>query len=521
MRAYLKNLIVGAAVGVGVAASVTPVWAQFTYQRPQNQQVPPTSWNSNYAVPQTHTNANVFAAPPMNAPVNHYRGNTAWSSYATTDPPAAAPPAAAPPAAAPPAAAPPAAAPPAAAPPTAAPGNAVPYYPNYQHGTPQPAALNHGGTVGNGYLNGGYANGGCATGNCDFGNGISNDVYGTGCGTCAPQGRRWYAVLGGLAMTRDGGNNVWLSLDDNDTTTAVLDTNDASMNYVGGYDLRLGRYFCDYRSGIEMVYWGIQNNSQSSTITAADISAGGSLGTFVDFGGAVFDNGFGEVPVSQYFVGFSEAHRVRRRYEFNNVEVNFFTLPFCSTGCLNLQIGAGVRYFRFAEDLQFAADISNDTFGDNNADEIYYDIDTENHLVGFQLTGYGDYCVTRCVSVFAGGKVGIFGNHVTNSQFIGNRNAGLAATVDNPGGAFDDAVWEFSNSKSDVSMVGEAEVGLRYRLGNCWALSVGYRAVWATGVALSTQQVPHNFLDYGHAQTIDTSGSLVLHGGFAQAEFNY
>jgi hypothetical protein len=506
MKAYLKSLIVGAAVGV--ACSATPAWAQFNYQQPQYQQAPQVGWNSNYSVPQTHSR-NVFAPPPMGQSANQYTGNAVWSSYATTDPPTA-PPAAA--------AAPPAAAPPAAAPPAAS-GNAIPSYPNYQNSGAQPAPIDHGGTVGNGTVGNGYAgNGGCATGGCGTGYGAANDAYGMGCGTCAPQGRSWYAVLGGLTMTRDRGNNVWVSLDDNDPTTAVLDTHDSAMSYAGGFDVRLGRYFCGNRSGIEMVYWGIQDKSQSSTITSADVT--GSLGTFVDFDGVVFDNGFGEVPVAQFFTA-TEAHRVRRGYEFNNVELNFFSLPFCSTGCLNFQVGAGVRYFRFAEDLQIAGDVTNSTFGDVDADEIYYDIDTENHLIGFQLTGYGDYCVTRCLSVFAGGKIGIFGNHVTSSQFMGNSSSGLAATVDNPGGSFDDSTWEFSGSETDVSMLGEVETGLRYRFANCCAVSVGYRAVWATGVGLTTQQIPHNFVDYGHAQSIDTSGSLVLHGGFAQFEWNY
>jgi hypothetical protein len=252
--------------------------------------------------------------------------------------------------------------------------------------------------------------------------------------------------------------------------------------------------------------------------------AGGNLDTVVDFTPLVFDSGspWGELPAGDYF-NFAEIHRLRRGYEFNNLELNLFCIPCCGSFCCckryEVRWGAGVRYFRFAEDFQYATDVSNLTFGDNPAEELYYNIDTENHLLGLQLTGRGDFYVLNCLSVYAGVKAGIYGNYITHQQLLGS--GGNVATIDDPGGPFDNEALDINSNRDDVSFLGEIDLGVRWYFTRCLSASVGYRAVGVTGVALATQQIPDYFEDLNDVRAIDSSGSLLLHGGYARLEYNF
>jgi hypothetical protein len=156
-------------------------------------------------------------------------------------------------------------------------------------------------------------------------------------------------------------------------------------------------------------------------------------------------------------------------------------------------------------------------FGGDPTNEAYYDIDVENHLIGAQLGATGNWYWGRA-RFYGTPKIGVFNNHINQLQRIQNVN-GLA-TVD-AGNPFAGVAYDINNSKDDISVLAELDLGIDYRVSRHWSLNVGYRAVAITGVALATSQIPRDFADIAGAQDINNDESLILHGGYAGATFTW
>jgi len=174
---------------------------------------------------------------------------------------------------------------------------------------------------------------------------------------------------------------------------------------------------------------------------------------------------------------------------------------------------------KFDDDFLYSADPLGTGFA-GGPEEVHYGIDVENHLIGFQVGGRADYCLSKAMTAFVDTKVGIYGNHITHRSAIYSAN-GFAEITDLNSPHLGEQV-AIESTKDDVSLVGELRVGMDYRFARCWSGSLGYRAVGISGVALSTNQVPVDFigaLDSLHY--VDSNGSLILHGGYAGLEYNY
>jgi hypothetical protein len=347
-------------------------------------------------------------------------------------------------------------------------------------------------------------------------------------------------------MTRDRSDNVWLSLDSDNLPAHLLDTHDASMDWELGLEGYVGRAFDCGRSALEGRYWGVSSDVQEASVLQT--AAAGNFDTPINFTPLVFDNGGGggPEPVANFFLN-AEIHRVQRSFEAHNVEINFMRLlggcepcmPACGASCgggscgcgecgsfdcgesvgspLQVRWVAGLRYFRFDEGFQFATDRGSIVFGDDPAEELYYEIDVANHLIGFQLGGRFDYASCGRWSVHGDTKLGVYGNHITHHQFLGGGNG--AAIIDDVGGPFNTSPYDISSSKNDASMIAEFDFGCDIAISRCWSAGFGCRLVGATGIALTTAQIPRYFEDLGDARRIDSTGSLLLHGGYAQIEF--
>ena len=340
----------------------------------------------------------------------------------------------------------------------------------------------------------------------------------------------WYGGIYGVMMTRDDENNRWLSFDSDFVTQHLLDSRDADMPWSYGGEVRLGRLFnCD-RNAIEAVYWGIFPDQQEANVLGAGLT--GQLNTTLSFNALEYDNMAGGVPnplpVTNYYDGV-ERHRLRRNYELYNIEVNLLQLPCIATPCGPCgPVGpryrgtwfAGLRYLRFGENFNFASDHTTNVFGDDVDEEMFYFIDVQNHLIGGQIGGRGEwfFCNGR-LSLFAGAKAGIFGNHMTHQHFIGG--AAGAATVDLPGTPNDGVAIDIESNRDDLSFIGELDLGMGYAINHCWTFRAGYRVVGVSGIALSTNQIPNSFSDIEGVRNINSNGSLLLHGGYAGLELNY
>ena len=197
----------------------------------------------------------------------------------------------------------------------------------------------------------------------------------------------------------------------------------------------------------------------------------------------------------------------------------FATGPCCLTpGCgsrLNMTWLAGVRYFRFEDTLNYASSATDTVFGNGN-DDIYYNSDIVNDLVGFQIGGTLNYCTGRRAALFATTKMGIYGNHARFNSDIGTRNGHLAYFNGNP---TDDYV--ISSSKTDVAFLGEMGAGVNYRLTSKWSANVGYRAIAVSGVATAVDQLPINMSTRSSVENFDNNASLILHGVNLGAMYNF
>ena len=332
----------------------------------------------------------------------------------------------------------------------------------------------------------------------------------------------WFGTVGGVIMTRDNADDLWLSFDTANISGRVLGSRDAEMDWGGGVEARIGRYFDCGNTGLEALYWGVYPSDEEANAYGADMV--GALNTTLNFDSLEYDDGLGASAVVDWYDG-ALRHRVRRDYEFHNIELNLFGNPDCLTvgNCCgpHVRFGwlAGVRYFNFEENFEFASDETNTIFGDDPDSELLYRIGVENDLVGFQIGGRADYFFHPCLKLYSATKLGLYGNHISHDSFVGGGTG--AAVINNPLSAYDGQLFDISSDKTDVAFLGELDLGLDYQVTQCWSIASGYRAVAVTGVALPTNQVPQFFDDLSGVENINSNGSLILHGAYVRAEFNY
>ena len=127
-----------------------------------------------------------------------------------------------------------------------------------------------------------------------------------------------------------------------------------------------------------------------------------------------------------------------------------------------------------------------------------------------------DYYVWGGLALNLGTAIGIYGNHMTQQQYIWGGNG--FAYVDGTGD-----VYNVERSADDVAFLGDLFAGVSYDLTQRWRITCGYRAMAATGIALATSQIPRDaeFASMVYSPTLDSNDSLVLHGGYAGLEFNW
>lgn len=346
--------------------------------------------------------------------------------------------------------------------------------------------------------------GGCGKG-CGSSCGLGNLYGGKGC---------WYAGANVLYWDRDNEDTVWTSVYDNAIDVGILSSNHASMDWSVGGELTVGRYIHCGCAAVEVTYWGLNPDGEEAwAFTGAN-----NLLTAFDFSTLNYDDGGGLGSADNWFDGASN-HRVRRDWDFQNLELNFIHHTCCGTHCCrqyNISTIAGVRYLNFGENFHFSADATDDVY-DGAADEVHYAIDVDNHLLGLQIGGRGEYCYTPCFVLHSAAKVGVYANHIEHSSYVGG--AGGAAVV----GAGPNAGREFdiASSKTDFAMLAELDLGASYQLSCRWRATAGYRVIALSGVALPGDQVPTNFADIDGVRNIGSESSLILHGGYAGLEYNY
>ena len=381
----------------------------------------------------------------------------------------------------------------------------------------------------------------------DYGKGYGDSGWGGDCiggqSCCGPS---WNVWTNGLYMARTTTSQRVLAWNDADPGWDQLKLGCGCNPYAGGFEVGIG-YQLSCCSRIEFLYWGLYPGDSSNSIWASDFVTPGNLVSTIDFNGLNFWDGNTDIPVNDSFDNVQSA-TVVRSYEIHNLEANFWCGQFgcgpcCGQGgCANNACGgmggnncgncgvcnrvwvnwtAGVRYFKFNDNFRYSVDST----GAGN--DFEYDINTSNSLIGFQVGGRANYCLGNCLVVYAAPKVGIYNNNMRSSQWIFTGNGAITAAGDsqayvdgnsplNAGSAYD-----VSGSRNGAAFLGSIDFGADYCFNQCWKATVGYRAVFATGVALTENQIPSDFTDFDSINNVNGNGSLMLHGLYAGLECNF
>lgn len=313
----------------------------------------------------------------------------------------------------------------------------------------------------------------------------------------------WVVGVNALIFARDYEDDKGLSYN---TPGDYLFSTDADLETFGGIETVVSRRNCS-GSGWEARYWGLYPNSTSNMIDNMPGSALTGLQN-LDYAPTMSN-------VLQVYNA-ADRHRVTRENSINNLELNLLRNGGCFTGfgCRNAyyELLGGFRWFQFDEYFAYSA-INSTAPWPNQLD---YAINVQNTLLGLQLGGRTEWCLTDKLRLTTGLRGGLFNNRISHTSRLAD-TAGNEATI--MGGPFNGAMYDFSSTKDDLAFLGELDTGFVYQISCRARLNFGYRLIAVNGVALAPNQFPYNFTDANDIQRIDSNGSLLLHGGYAGAQF--
>ncbi len=388
----------------------------------------------------------------------------------------------------------------------------------------------------------------------------------------------WYGGFNLLFLNFENAENVRLLYEDADPSMSRLWSADVDPSASAGFDVSVGRYLANGRYGLGLTYFNFDPGAESAIVAPG--SAGDFQPAFPGWNNLTIDPSSGGSPAgvgnggadSVYnYYDEAAAFRGRRNVDFQGLELNFSSFgvmgaqraaacggsglldrfrnlggvlglfgagyqncgPACDPGCgpaygfggaagplvrpcggrVQVVASHGFRWFQFRDEFGFDANIDG-TPGYHPSD-LYYDVDTENNLFGYQFGGRLIYCLCNRVNLSIAGKFGLYGNRVTYRQRLGTHD--VLATYTN----FTSEVVDREGCETVLSTLGELDFGLGYRVCNAWTLRGGYRILGATGVATSVGSISQDFASVDPNSAVYPGSSVVLHGGYVGAEYNW
>lgn len=379
---------------------------------------------------------------------------------------------------------------------------------------------------------------------------------GDSCETCQPAvvaGPRpiapWFGGMSLLFWNTTCSNDI--PLISNDVGGVALQNGDLDPSSTVGFDVHFGRYLACGRYGLDFGYmfW------DPGTVSTIVPDAGAGLRVPIPALTTISINrGAGATTVYDEFDLNSPRIRATRDLRIQGFEVNLNCfglsgarrLGSCSpsglcgnplgklachrrrayggllgplaracSGNVRVQTSHGLRWFQLEDDLQIAGNV--DGVAGYGPDDIYYDLQTENNLFGYQFGGQLAYCLGCRTMLTIGSKMGMYGNDARFTQRIGT-NSILAYTNSQGAGAGDVST---SQSKVCLAGLGELDFGLGYRLSNRWTINSGYRILAVTGVATGIGQSPTQYTTAASAGAVRANDSLVLHGAYVGMDYNW
>ena len=361
---------------------------------------------------------------------------------------------------------------------------------------------------GNGYQNGcgpsGYFLGGsdCNSGDSgkrsQFGSRLfkSQDSCIDGEVQCGNGNSNFVAGVSALVFRRDYEDDRGMSYN---SAGQYLFSTDADVDSMGGFEAYLGKRGCS-GNGWEASFWSL-NPSRS------DVSIGSnpytSLGGLTDIY---------HVPSSSSVLNIynnADTHRLYRTNDISNLQFNVLRNGGTfSGGRSSYELLGGFRWFQFDEDMRYAAFSSYS----GHPVQFNYDTNVQNTMLGGQFGGRMERCLTGRLRFATSMTLGLFSNSICQSQRMYDADTGTDALIN--AGPFNGRPYNYTSRKTDISMLGEMNVGGYFMLSQSVRVSLGYRALGVSGIAFSPNQIPYNFTDGADIQRIDSNGSLLLHGAY-------
>ena len=380
-------------------------------------------------------------------------------------------------------------------------------------------------------------------------------------GLTAVPGKAYFAGGGALLFRRVDDRNVGLTYDTAMPSENALTTRDARQVHLPGFEVFAGRYLNCGRNAIVLNYWGLFPEEEMATIVQG---GPGSYRSRMLFNGVT-------MPLQNVYDWYDAAvsHQVTRSSRYHNFEANLLGFAVggaarswnsgavgggacgsgygscgdcsdcgsCGSGCasftgpcgltpnmcgsrLNWTWLAGFRWFRFTDKLQYSAS-EVDAVYNGGADDLYYDNNVRNDLVGFQLGGAGTYCLGRRLNLYALSKAGVYNNHSQLYTRIG-RNGGTptTATIVSPN-IYNGQNYMVDASQNNAAFLGELGAGVGMRISRGWSANVGYRVLGASGVATAVNTIPFEMNHLGNVAEYNNTSSLFLHGITLGGMYNF
>lgn len=326
----------------------------------------------------------------------------------------------------------------------------------------------------------------------------------------------WYATVLVFMMGRDQPNRFWTSYETDNNPNQLMHTNDIGLAWRVGGEVRFGRRFgCSSSWAIEAAYWTLDPFTGRTAISHPN-----GVSTPINLEYVWFYRSAADWNMAADLFDNAIEHRLQRRNEFHNVEVNFLRLERLADSRfpLDLRWGLGVRWFRFEEDLLFGS-LRRGTWGASGGiNEAYIDQELKNDLIGAQLTLDMTYFIHRNWRIFLTPRVGIYNNHI-QLDFQVYRGDGTAARPQ-PGAGVAGS-YPVRATTDTLSFLTQVDAGVEWRFAKNWTAAIGYRAIVATGMGLADNQFPAYLVDLPEVGHIDHNGHLILHGGFASLTINF
>lgn len=342
----------------------------------------------------------------------------------------------------------------------------------------------------------------------------AGDCYDGGCGigdrgrffqSRGNSGANWVVGANALFFARDYEDDLGVSFN---SIGQYLFSTDADNNYFGGVETFISRRNCN-GWGWETRFWGLFPGATNSSLF-------GTLYTNLTGTRQLIHPNSGRTVEEVYNRG--ERHEVERDNEFYNLEFNMLRNGGCYTGLfgrsVTYELLGGFRWFQFNEVFSYATFTTWPTYPSS----FSYDVDVRNTLLGLQLGGRTERCLTRRLSLAQAFKVGLFNNHIAQDQCMCDNTGDFAQVWAGPYNGQD---FNFMSTKNDIALLGELDLGGIYQFSNCARATFGYRAIGVSGVALGPDQIPYNFTDVQEINRINSNGSLILHGAYAGLQFCY